>query len=454
MPLSLRRVPPNALVGDGARAFAEEHGMPTFANEYLVSKNSHDRFLRWQEDLLRAEGRVKDSKLSPLPAPNAFSCAPCQYDTAPASDPHRRFPREHAAAILAGTWNEGQTDSPYAGTPLPESSTLPESAVFSAYSRPPASSHQPSSRSSSQTPTPHAAPTVAGFPEPPKDGVLPAKPKVKAQRPAALSPRRDNGKKEGLDAHEDFDPNHDGCAALGIPHATRETASSEGDLGFDAPRGLKRSDGAATAAGGLDGRTAKRAYYVAHSRDDLVTDTIGAIAIDEQGQIAAGSSSGGIGMKHRGRLGPAALFGVGTAVVPCADKDEQGLTVAAVASGTGEHMATTMASQRCAERIYQATRRGPRGFDVAEEDDDAIMQSFIADDFMSHPGVRHCHSAGAIGVMAVKKSRAGYYLYFAHNTDSFALVSMGGLDKEPHCTMSRLSEGSKIARGGRKIQVA
>jgi taspase (threonine aspartase 1) len=145
--------------------------------------------------------------------------------------------------------------------------------------------------------------------------------------------------------------------------------------------------------------------------------------------------------------------GVGTAVVPYDEEDEDQVSVAAVTSGTGEHMATTMASQRCAERIYHGTKRGRGGKDIQEDDEDAIMGSFIAEDFMKHPGVINCHSAGAIGVMVVKKTQSGYYFYFAHNTDSFALASMGGSEKQPSCTMSRLSEGAKIALGGRKIRL-
>lgn len=33
--------------------------------------------------------------------------------------------------------------------------------------------------------------------------------------------------------------------------------------------------------------------------------------------------------------------------------------------------------------------------------------------------MRESHSAGAIGILGVKKTVDGVYLYFAHNTDSF-----------------------------------
>ena len=188
---------------------------------------------------------------------------------------------------------------------------------------------------------------------------------------------------------------------------------------------------------------------------DDITDTVGAIAIDAQGNIAAASSSGGIGMKHKGRIGPAALVGIGTAVIPVHPGDVGSTTVATVTSGTGEHMATTMAAQKCAERLYQGTVRSPTGADVGESDEGAIVRAFITRDFLEHPGVQGSCSAPAIGVMAVKKTTRGYYLYFAHNTDSFALASMGSTDREPSCVMSRVPTGSKnsIAQGARKISI-
>jgi taspase (threonine aspartase 1) len=193
-------------------------------------------------------------------------------------------------------------------------------------------------------------------------------------------------------------------------------------------------------------------YSLSDIDEDLITDTVGAIAIDMFGNIAAGSSSGGIGMKHRGRVGPAALVGIGTAVIPADFEDSDNVTVAAVTSGTGEHMATTMASQKCAERLYFCTKRGRGGTNVEATEEEA-MESFVVNDFMNHPGVKSSHSAGAIGIMAVKKTPYGYFLHFAHNTDSFALASMHSGEKEPKCVMSRLGDHGTVVQGGRKIRV-
>lgn len=183
--------------------------------------------------------------------------------------------------------------------------------------------------------------------------------------------------------------------------------------------------------------------------DDLITDTVGAIAIDSYGNIACGASSGGIGMKYRGRVGPAALVGVGAAVVPADPDDKARTTVASVASGTGEHMATTMAATVCAERVYYGVKKA-RGGGYESVEDDYALRAMIEQDFMGkrtfgisvagyrltrtsagHPSVKKSRSAGAIGVLCVKKTREGAYLYFAHNTDSF--VSTPILFLSPTC---------------------
>ncbi|EGP84501.1 uncharacterized protein MYCGRDRAFT_87626 [Zymoseptoria tritici IPO323] len=184
--------------------------------------------------------------------------------------------------------------------------------------------------------------------------------------------------------------------------------------------------------------------------EDHITDTVGAIAIDIYGNIACGASSGGIGMKHRGRLGPAALIGIGAAIIPTDEDDPDLTSVATVASGTGEHMTTTLAASVCSERIYHEQRRVKGGYKQCTEDE--AITGFIKTDFMDHPSVRHSQSAGTIGVLSVKKTKDGVWLYFGHNTDSFALASMHSDEQKPICTMSRSNGNGTIAQGGRAVK--
>ena len=117
------------------------------------------------------------------------------------------------------------------------------------------------------------------------------------------------------------------------------------------------------------------------TEEDNITDTVGAIAIDSWGNIACGASSGGIGMKYRGRVGPAALVGVGAAVIPVDPKDPDQTSVATVTSGTGEHMATTMAATVCAERLFQSVKKG-RGGEFVEVTEDEALKAMIENEFM------------------------------------------------------------------------
>ncbi|KAF7156793.1 hypothetical protein CNMCM6106_001464 [Aspergillus hiratsukae] len=182
--------------------------------------------------------------------------------------------------------------------------------------------------------------------------------------------------------------------------------------------------------------------------EDMITDTVGAIAVDCYGNIAAGSSSGGIGAKHRGRIGPAALVGIGTYVIPVDPSDPERVSVASVTSGTGEHIATTMAAQTSAARLYYCQKKRKDGtFENVSEDE--ALNATIATEFMEHPGVKASPCGGAIGILTVKKTKDGIFFYFGHNSDSFALASMSSEDRKPLSVMSRNQGNSTIAQGGR-----
>jgi taspase (threonine aspartase 1) len=323
---------------------------------------------------------------------------------------------DHANAIATGVWNEGQPDSPSANTPDAATAALGEII-------------QPESSQKS--------------PGKDKNSLLSTLVNAGMNTPSSKKRRFDTG---SPDCQADLCPQHRGRDGSSSP----ELESVEG-----------RNTSVTQSQGGLRGSKRLRLDFNTGGgqEDDMITDTVGCIAIDQHGHIAAGSSSGGIGMKHRGRIGPAALVGIGTAVVPESPNDEFGTVTASIMSGTGEHFATTMAAQRAAERIYHGTRQGPHGEDVYDDDDDAVMKSFVLNDFFRHPGVAGMSSglAAAIGTVTVKKCKDGIYFMFAHNTDSFALASMFSTDKEPLCLMSRLNKTSKAydgcATGGRGISI-
>ncbi|KAJ5086533.1 hypothetical protein NUU61_007840 [Penicillium alfredii] len=185
---------------------------------------------------------------------------------------------------------------------------------------------------------------------------------------------------------------------------------------------------------------------------DMVTDTVGVIAIDQYGNIAAGSSSGGIGMKPAGRVGPAALLGIGTYVIPVDPYDPEQTSVAVVTSGTGEHIATTLAASTCANRIYYSQRKA-EGCKFDRTTEEEAITSMIKNEFLDHPTVGDSNIFGAIGIMAVKKTEDSIAFYFAHNTDSFAIASMSMKDSKPACVMSRTKRRGIIAQGGSMIRL-
>lgn len=184
---------------------------------------------------------------------------------------------------------------------------------------------------------------------------------------------------------------------------------------------------------------------------DGITDTVGAIAVDMFGNIAAGSSSGGIGLKSPGRVGPAALVGVGTHVIPIDPTDPEEPCAAAVTSGTGEQLTTTLAAQTCAQRVYFSQKMGQAGtFDQVNEEEAleaAVRNEFLgecrlvvaksslrrmfADNELGHPSAVNNEVSGCIGVMTVKKTIDGVGFYFAHTTETMVSRHVKPLGRTP-----------------------
>jgi taspase (threonine aspartase 1) len=454
----LRRVPPNLLIAEGAADFAWEHGINIVHHDALVSKNARDRFLRWREDLRRAGGvRVAPGTPSSTGSAYGDDIMDIEYEERARSKERR----DHFNALLTGTWNEGQVDSPSANSPsLAVDDSTQDTPYFSPDTSGSVSRNSPTSLNNmlvQSTPSSTEKRPVSPFNS--------RSPGSRSQGSPSKRARYLNSRSSDSHSrvHSLLGPgDHEASKTSPATDTPSAVMGETRKALIDSQRRSDATDGSADDSSDyytspslvLPSMFTKMPppYQLSDIDEDIITDTVGAIAIDMFGNIAAGSSSGGIGMKHRGRVGPAALVGVGTAVIPADPNDPDSVCVAAVTSGTGEHMATTMASQKCAERLYYSTKRSRGGGSLATTEEEA-MESFVRADFMDHPGVKNSHSAGAIGVMAVKKTPWGIFLHFAHNTDSFALASHHSNEKEPKCVMSRIGDHGSIVQGGRKVRV-
>ena len=353
-------MPPNLLVGPGATDFAHEAGMTIVPPDCLVSAAAGERYARWKSDLNRAGLKDDSESDQESQIPNSRT------------ESHGRVPDAEADNVdLAGCWNESQPYSP------PTSATNP----FEGEARMAADAvgEVPQRRNfwSSSEPGNDGQSSVKARDEDEDsfidDSPYPLRCKATIQRRFKAS---SNSSSEDPEFSEDG-----GCrlpAPLIEPPPSRAVTPSSSMS--PTPNGRnRRFDDIRNVA----------------SRPDDITDTVGAIAVDCFGNIAAGSSSGGIGMKHKGRVGPAALVGIGTAVIPFEPEDKEKTSVATVTSGTGEHMATTMAAGTCASRLYTSSRRSKKGGSEPTDDDSAI-RAFVERDFMGTPlrAVLHLLDAG------------------------------------------------------------
>jgi len=407
-------VPPNLLVGQGATDFAAEHGMPILPQDALISPGARERWLRWRADMKQVErrrsGATDDmSMFEPVPIsiPDAYALRKAILEE------NARL--AHTQAVESGVWNEAQPMSPPpSDTHVPGITALRTSG--------PAST---ASDTNSEVPD-YEEDENGVYTDPfgPPEGKLPGFPTPPYQQSATAndghstllnSPDREvemsdlddfqDRSDDYLEFHRTRSHWHDGSSGsdgtrststLVLPSLTPSPPDSASPFAGAVEQEAFRIPLPSTPnAESVESPTPHHGTPLGHVQsnpplptrpkskdDDLITDTVGVIAVDRFGNIACGASSGGIGMKHRGRVGPAALNSVGAAVIPVDPEDKDRKCVAVVASGTGEHMGTTMTGRLFGERLYSGLKKGKGGrFEEAANNDDLIKET-IEREFM------------------------------------------------------------------------
>ncbi|KAI0081257.1 N-terminal nucleophile aminohydrolase [Panus rudis PR-1116 ss-1] len=186
-----------------------------------------------------------------------------------------------------------------------------------------------------------------------------------------------------------------------------------------------------------------------------IQDTVGAVAWDPQGGIAAGVSSGGLLLKQPGRVGEAAIFGAGCwAQVIDANTDGLCRKVACSVSGTGEFIMRCLLAKSLAEILV-----------FGEEDSHDVLERILTQQFYGmwssgfYISTYHffteyswncylaaCRSRGYdeahAGVLLLEKTTSSTgkiapRLWCAFTTDSMAIAYASSFDEKPKAKILR-----------------
>ncbi|XP_035256675.1 threonine aspartase 1 [Anguilla anguilla] len=167
-------------------------------------------------------------------------------------------------------------------------------------------------------------------------------------------------------------------------------------------------------------------------------DTVGAIVVDGDGNVAAAVSSGGLAMKHPGRVGQAAHYGCG-----CWAENAWNLnpySTAVSTSGCGEHLVRTMLARECSTAVQSE--------DAHQNLLETMQNKFISSPFLAS---EDCVLGGVIVLRCCKcvetqppqdiQALLVEFLW-SHTTESMCVGYMSAQDGKAKTHISRLPAGA------------
>lgn len=169
-------------------------------------------------------------------------------------------------------------------------------------------------------------------------------------------------------------------------------------------------------------------------------DTVGAVCMDRLGNVAAAVSSGGIWLKHTGRVGQAAVYGCGCWAE---NADSGSCAVAVSSSGCGEHLIRTALVRQCAQSLRSSSDNGS-----VLTLDTCFRQGFLQSPFLNDTNER---LAGILALRWDPRCGSGDLLW-AHTTRSLCYGYMRTGGSRPIFDCSQMPDtmvaGSKVVLGG------
>ncbi|XP_035154275.1 threonine aspartase 1 isoform X6 [Callithrix jacchus] len=192
-------------------------------------------------------------------------------------------------------------------------------------------------------------------------------------------------------------------------------------------------------AGALATDAVTAALVELEENDSGTLDTVGAVVVDHEGNVAAAVSSGGLALKHPGRVGQAALYGCGCWAENTGAHNPYSTAVST--SGCGEHLVRTILARECSRALQ------------AEDAHQALLETmqnkFISSPFLaSEDGVlggvivlRSCRCSAEPDSSQNKQTLLVEFLW-SHTTESMCVGYMSAQDGKAKTHISRLPPGA------------
>ncbi|XP_069351785.1 threonine aspartase 1 isoform X2 [Eulemur rufifrons] len=192
-------------------------------------------------------------------------------------------------------------------------------------------------------------------------------------------------------------------------------------------------------AGSLATDAVTAALVELEENDSGTLDTVGAVVVDHEGNVAAAVSSGGLALKHPGRVGQAALYGCGCWAENTGAHNPYSTAVST--SGCGEHLVRTILARECSHALQ------------AEDAHQALLETmqnkFISSPFLaSEDGVlggvivlRSCRCSAEPDSSQNKQTLLVEFLW-SHTTESMCVGYMSAQDGKAKTHISRLPPGA------------
>ncbi|XP_078086491.1 threonine aspartase 1 isoform X1 [Mustelus asterias] len=186
-------------------------------------------------------------------------------------------------------------------------------------------------------------------------------------------------------------------------------------------------------------QTKKRREVSENTNVTASLDTVGAVVVDHAGNVAAAVSSGGLAMKHPGRVGQAAVYGCG-----CWAENTSGPNVYSTAvstSGCGEHLVRTMLARECSVALQSE--------DAHQALLETMQKKFVRSPFLAHEDsvlggviVLRCCRCSLESESSLNTQALLVEFLWSHTTESMCVGYMSTQDGKAKTHISRLPPGA------------